>query len=456
MKKHITLKILLPLIIIFILTLVVNLSTTSSLQGVRSTFETLREQSTTMDAGEIAKLADDSINTISSGLSINGIISSLQLMMVIITIFVAYLCVTRPLHKISRQLSSIIDKLEKNEGDLADRIITSKTDEIGQLANGVNVYMDKLEQVMRHIKEHSGMLDESSGNISSSITKSSEETNIVSEQSEVLLEEISLLTESVQSVISDMELLDENSKEISSIAASGKSYSADMKERANEVRTMADDSKLEAQNITSTLRADLSASVENCKNVDAIQQLTEEILAIGSQTNLLALNASIEAARAGEAGKGFAVVADQIRELADNSRNTANKIQDISSGVISSVKNLSATSEKLLEYVSTDVSKDYDEFVKSAEEYLNDADSVERMMNEFNDKAVLFVDVTRQMTDKLSDMSSEAVNENDHIATLTSAISGLADNMSQIMKYSSVNDSVSMALKDEISKFKSI
>ena len=58
-----------------------------------------------------------------------------------------------------------------------------------------------------------------------------------------------------------------------------------------------------------------------------IGELTEEILAISTQTNLLALNASIEAARAGEAGKGFAVVAEEIRTLADDTRETVEKIK---------------------------------------------------------------------------------------------------------------------------------
>ena len=85
----------------------------------------------------------------------------------------------------------------------------------------------------------------------------------------------------------------------------------------------------------------LNKAIEDSKSVDQVNNLTNDILNISSQTNLLALNASIEAARAGEAGKGFAVVADEIRQLADSSRETANKIQSINSVVVAAVNNLS-------------------------------------------------------------------------------------------------------------------
>ena len=117
----------------------------------------------------------------------------------------------------------------------------------------------------------------------------------------------------------------------------------------------------------------MQEALENSKSVEKVAQLTEEILNISSQTNLLTLNASIEAARAGEAGKGFAVVADEIRQLADSSRETANNIQSINEMVIRAVQGLMKSSEEIIAYINKTILPDYESFVKSGQQYSEDA-----------------------------------------------------------------------------------
>ncbi len=88
------------------------------------------------------------------------------------------------------------------------------------------------------------------------------------------------------------------------------------------------------------IRGRLEQALKEAKVVEQIGVLADSILAITGQTNLLALNASIEAARAGEAGKGFAVVAEEIRVLAEQSKDAVANIQAVTENVDNAVGNL--------------------------------------------------------------------------------------------------------------------
>lgn len=76
-------------------------------------------------------------NEITSALARNGVISTTQLLMVVITILIAVLCITNPLKKIIEQLNQLTDNLENNQGNLEERVETKKTDEIGKMVSGI-------------------------------------------------------------------------------------------------------------------------------------------------------------------------------------------------------------------------------------------------------------------------------------------------------------------------------
>lgn len=131
MKKNVALKIMLPLVLVFILTVTVNITTTSCLQEAREVFDQI--SSSQGVSSEIATVAGNTSKTVTSQLSRNGVISSLQLLLVIVTTVVTYICVVKPLKDTQKQLNLLIGHLENDEGDLNDRIKTKKEDEIGRL-----------------------------------------------------------------------------------------------------------------------------------------------------------------------------------------------------------------------------------------------------------------------------------------------------------------------------------
>lgn len=452
MKKHIAFKIMLPLIVIFILTVTVNVSTTSQFQSFREVCEEM-SNTTTEVPQEIRDTAGNMAEGITAGLSRNGVISSLQLAMVIVTIIVTYVSVVKPLQKTQKQLNDMIEKLEKNEGNLEERIETKKEDEIGRLIFGINMFLDKLQVIMKRIEGHSISLDGASGNIIKKVESSAESAGELSEETAKLCNEIDAISDAVEMITGDMKQLEAGSSEIEKASADGKEYTVHMKERANEIQALAGNSKNASKEITSSLEKDLRTSVESSKSVNVIKTLTEDILSIASQTNLLALNASIEAARAGEAGKGFAVVADEIRQLADNSRNTANSIQEISEEVVSSVEQLAVSSDKLLEYVTSNVQADYDKFVTASAQYLEDADTLENMMADFENKTSNLLESSAHVGSKIVEISDTIEEEKNRVEAFSGSVDKVLSNMDEIQECTNVNEAVSKDLKKEIAKF---
>ena len=206
----------------------------------------------------------------------------------------------------------------------------------------------------------------------------------VMEELSASMEEVSATSSNVNqnalNVGGNMKVLAEASSNLSG-------YAGEMKSRATELEQNAITNKSEAMTMVSEILSSLQKAVEDSKSVDRVNELTNEILNISSQTNLLALNASIEAARAGEAGKGFAVVADQIRELADSSRETASNIQNINNMVTEAVRELVKNSNEIIHYVEESVMPAYDDFVAGGTQYKEDADHVNEIVSQFNDMA---------------------------------------------------------------------
>ena len=441
MKKHIAFKIMLPLIVIFILTVTVNVSTTSQFQSFREVCEGM-SNTTTEVPQEIRDTAGSMAEGITAGLSRNGVISSLQLAMVIVTIIVTYVSVVKPLQKTQKQLNDMIEKLEKNEGNLEERIETKKEDEIGRLIFGINMFLDKLQVIMKRIEGHSISLDGASGNIIKKVESSAESAGELSEETAKLCNEIDAISDAVEMITGDMKQLEAGSSEIEKASADGKEYTVHMKERANEIQALAGNSKNASKEITSSLEKDLRTSVESSKSVNVIKTLTEDILSIASQT-----------ARAGEAGKGFAVVADEIRQLADNSRNTANSIQEISEEVVSSVEQLAVSSDKLLEYVTSNVQADYDKFVTASAQYLEDADTLENMMADFENKTSNLLESSAHVGSKIVEISDTIEEEKNRVEAFSGSVDKVLSNMDEIQECTNVNEAVSKDLKKEIAKF---
>ena len=201
------------------------------------------------------------------------------------------------------------------------------------------------------------------------------------------------------------------------------------------------------------IQQDLEKALENAKVIDQIYELSGVIMNVVSQTNLLSLNASIEAARAGEAGKGFAVVAGEIGDLAEQSRQTVIKIQEVTQEVTEAVGNLSTNARKLLDFVVKDVTADYEDFLTIGEQYNQDGASVDELMREFSSIAQELYGNMEGIKNSMSDISRAAEEGADGTTEIAQRASVIASEAADVLEQVAKTKHSAETLRTEIGKF---
>ena len=361
--------------------------------------------------------------------------------------------VTSPLGNAASSLSAIMNDINAGKADLNKRIPVKSNDEIGTLVNGVNLFIDTLQGVIRQIITESKSLNSAVTSVSSSINDASGRSADISDNVSRLATGMDRISETLISLNNNTSEIDEHTNNISSSSDHMLSYSIDMKQRAEQLMENAIANKTATTGIVTEISEELEKAIEESHKVEQVNELTDEILSIASQTNLLALNASIEAARAGDAGKGFAVVADEIRELADVSRQTANNIQNINHLVTEAVLHLADSSKKILNYINTTILNDYENFVKSGSRYSEDANYVKDIMDDFSGKAQRLSETTKDMIGSLGNISNAITENAEDINNVSSNVNSFVENMESIRQEIDGVDRIVGELQTETDKF---
>ena len=333
----------------------------------------------------------------------------------------------------SARLAEIADKLKNNRGDLTQRIEVDSNDEIGELVAGINGFMDILQNLMVKVED-------SSDKMAVAVTKTTDAANHTNDSATNVSAVTEELAASMQTISSNLDEISDGSegilihiKEISENAGTGALEMLDIKKKAENMHADALASKKKSADTFSSVGDTLKQAVEDSKSVDRIDALTSNILEISSQTNLLALNASIEAARAGEAGKGFAVVADEIRKLADDSKNTANSIQEISQTVTMSVKKLADSASEMLDFVDTTIINDYDKFVDIIDKYRRDTEEISKTLSRFAEQTSSIERTMESMSEGINNISRSVDDSSNGITGVAQEATNLVMIMSDIM-----------------------
>ena len=239
--------------------------------------------------------------------------------------------------KTVREMSGGLAKVA--QGDLTQDFATKRQDEFKELTGSLNAMIESMRGLMRDMKQFGSKVTGLAEDVS-------DKTGAINTSMQDIARAMDEVASGVQGQAEDTESSNENMISFSENITTVTEKTSHMGQTADKAIEAVEQGRVIVQELSGKSDTTVSLTRVLVDDIDAVQKNSEEIKSfvdvinsIAGQTNLLSLNASIEAARAGEAGRGFAVVAEEIRKLADQSKESGNKIHEI-------VKKIGETADK--------------------------------------------------------------------------------------------------------------
>lgn len=332
----------------------------------------------------------------------------IAVVMEVILILVLTMITVSVVKPLKRSLTHINEMAQGDFSKEFEQNLLKRKDDFGQLADSLEKMRAEMNELIGEVKsealEITGMVQE----IDTSLQALDDQIENVSATTEELaagMEETAASSEEMNAMSHEIESA---AKSIAERSQDGATEADSIRDRAVKIKKDTDANDRRTRSIHEEINVSLTKALDDIKVVDQINVLAKSIMDITGQTNLLALNASIEAARAGEAGKGFAVVADNIRVLAEQSKDAVSHIQEVTENVTAAVDNLAKDAERLLEFVGNDVVESLGGFAEMANSYNSDAVNVDSLVTDFSASSEQLLASINGVMDAISDVSKTA------------------------------------------------
>ena len=327
--------------------------------------------------------------------------------------------VTRPINSVAEMLRNIAS----GEGDLTQRLNYSKKDELGELVNWFNRFLDKLQPTIAQIKQS---ITEARG----TADQSSEIARQTSEGMQVQFREI----DQVATASNEMSA---TAHDVANSASNAANAAKGADQSAKDGMAIIERSTRDINQLADEVSKAVSEVEALAVNSEQIGSVLEVIRSIAEQTNLLALNAAIEAARAGESGRGFAVVADEVRNLAKRTQDSVEEIRLVIERIQSGTRGVVATMHS------------------SQTQAHNNAGQIRQAVDalgNISDAVTVISDMNLQIASAAEEQSAvaEEVNRNvSAIRTVTETLTGQATESAQVSSQLNALASQQMKLMDQ-------
>lgn len=365
-----------------------------------------------------------------------------------ILIFIWTSKITKPLELLAISAKRVSD------GYLDEKVNINQNDEIGQLATNFNEMVGSLKGVVTEMMETSTQLAASSQQMTASTLQNSKAVEYVTE----LIEESANGSKAQAVATSESaRTMEEMSSGIFKIAESANAIVDSSAKTSEDVqngnqKVIVVTEQMEA--IRQSVEESASIMEQLQKHSGQISEMSTAIVDIAEQTNLLSLNAAIEAARAGEQGRGFAVVANEVRKLADQSKQTADRIQEIIIQVTSLTQD---ASEVMKRKVHADVQKGIVVTTEAREAFTNIQASTQHIVEQIHDVSA----ITEQMSASAQEVSAsmrEIAQIAQGMAASSQSVTGASEeqlaSMEEITSSSTALTQMAEGMRRSVERFK--